>query len=313
MKAQSKAYKTLFALSLLSSALMLSACGSGGSSGSTSENTESSHSPSTMSTAASITGTVPGTLIEAFGDNGSYYAVESTHTEDGRHPFTLNLPAGVGYRLVMTTNKGTADEVVTPIGFRDNTGTLRTRLMMGVNNQVSLGHIPLPMSRAESANLDQDQDGVLDAPIVLDDYSEAINPLLHTDADSDGIEDYNDLDHGGYQYTGQTQDPADHDHDGIHNHYDKDYSVSAGVKDDDRDGLIDDVNDSNPSNIIGANRYFDDDKDRNGYHDDDLDKDGHHDDDKDRDGYHDDLDKDGRHDSEQDHDTDHEDKQDHDD
>lgn len=296
MKTQSTYSKTRFALSLISAAVLLSACGTDNHSSDTSAT--GSLSPDTMSTTASLTGTVPGTLIEAFGDNGSYYAVESTHTEDGHHPFTLNLPAGVGYRLVMTTNKGTADEVITPIGFRDNTGTLQTRLMMGVDNQVSLGHIALPMSRAEAAHLDQDQDGVLDAPIVLDDYSEAINPLLHSDADSDGVEDYNDLDHGGYQYANSTPDPADHDHDGIHNHYDKDYSVAVGIKDDDRDGLIDDVNDTNPSNVVGGNHYFKDDQNHDGYHDDDLDKDGHHDDDKNRDGYHDDdLDKDGHHDA----------------
>ena len=59
-------------------ALLQAACGGGGSGSSTSV------SPSASS--ASIGGTVPGTLIEAFGDNGSYYAVDSIDDGSARQP-----------------------------------------------------------------------------------------------------------------------------------------------------------------------------------------------------------------------------------
>ncbi|MGB5275978.1 MAG: hypothetical protein WBP02_02245, partial [Gammaproteobacteria bacterium] len=69
-------------------------------------------------------------MIEAYGDNGSYYAVKSTDDGTAKHPFTLEVPAGVGFHMVMVTGEGTSDEVVTPIGYRDSSGTVRTRLML---------------------------------------------------------------------------------------------------------------------------------------------------------------------------------------
>jgi len=77
----------------------------------------------------------------------------------------------------MTTNEGTNDEVISPIGFRDNTTQVRSRIMLGAGDKI--GHIALAMSRAEAAadgdndndndNDDINNDGMLDSPFILDD------------------------------------------------------------------------------------------------------------------------------------------------
>lgn len=268
-------------LSILALALLQASCGGGGSSGGGGSGT-------------SVSGTVPGTLIEAFGDNGAYYAVESKDNGTNHHPFKLNAPVGVGFELVMTTGVGTPDEVIQPIGFRDSTGAVRTRLMLGKNEKIDLGHIPLYMSKNEAAAEDVDEDGVLDQPMVLDDVG-AKNPLTQADADGDNIDDWDDPDHGGYQYDHSTTNPQDVDDDGIPNVYDSDYSRRSD--DSDGDGLPDSV-DANPYNDPGShNDGLLDDCDKDGYNDDDMNHDGFHDDDGDRDGYHDDdMDHDGHHD-----------------
>lgn len=259
---------------LLGATLLVSACGGGDS--------DSGASPTAMST---ISGTVPGTIIEAFGDNGSYYHAASFDNGTARHPFSLSVPAGMGLRLAMTTNEGTADEVVSAIGFKDSQGKLRTRLVTAANDSIDLGHINLAISRNAAASLDLNNDGVLDRPYVLDDDADAHNPLRLMDTDRDGVNDYDDPDHGNYHYASNVNDPQDQDGDGVPNRYDSDYVASAD--DGDGDGLpnIDDVN---PRNIVNANRVFIDDSNGDGYHDDDLDHDGYHDDDSNHDGFHDD-------------------------
>ena len=271
-------------LSILALALLQAACGGGGGGDGGGGNF----------TGASVSGTVPGKLIEAFGDKVSYYAVDSKDNGTNQHPFTLDVPVGVGFELVMTTGEGTADEVIHPIGFRDSTDTIRTRLMLGNKEKLDLGHVPLYMSHNDAAADDLDEDGVLDKPFVLDDVG-ARNPLTQADADGDDIDDWDDPDHGGYQYDDSTTNPQDLDDDGIPNVYDMDYS--PGSDDSDGDGLPDSV-DANPHNDRDSrNDGLLDDCDRDGYNDDDQNHDGFHDDDNNHDGYHDDdMNHDGRHD-----------------
>jgi hypothetical protein len=279
-------YRTL---SIAVLALLQTACGGGGGGG----------GGDTSFSAASVSGTVPGTLIEAFGDNGSYYAVESNDDGSSHHPFTLELKPGVGFHLVMVTGEGTPDEVVTPIGFRDSSGKVRTRLVLDKGEAIDLGHVPLPMGRNEAADDDRDGNGVLDGPMVLDDVG-ARNPLSQSDVDDDDINDWDDPDHGGYHYDDDTDDPQDHDDDGVPNVYDDD-DEGPHNDDYDGDGLPNNV-DANPYNDRHHdNDDLDEDCDGDGYHDDDHDHDGYHDDDEDRDGYHDDdYDHDGDHDSDHD-------------
>ena len=267
-------------LSVAVIAILQAACGGGGGGG--------GGGASSSFSGASVSGTVPGTRIEAFGDNGSYYAVESERNGSARHPFTLKLKPGVGFRLAMVTGEGTADEVVTPIGFRDSSGRVRTRLMLGKGEKIDLGHVPLPMGRNAASGHDRDGDGVLDQPMVLDDVG-ARNPLLQSDVDEDDVNDWDDPDHGGYHYGHGTDDPQDHDDDGVPNVYDDD---DEGPHDGDYDG--DGLPNNSDANVHNAHDHdnddLDEDCDGDGYHDDDDDHDGFHDDDHDRDGYHDDHD-----------------------
>jgi hypothetical protein len=293
-------------LSIVISTTLLCACGGGGGDGSGDD----------LASTATIAGTVPGTRIEAFGDNGAYYVVRSADNGTPRHPFSLEVPAGLGIRVVMTTNEGTADEVVSPIGFRDNSTQVHTRLMLRAGDRVDLGHIALAMSCAEAAgdvdgdgdNDDVNSDCLLDSPFMLDD---AHSPLAQTDVDHDGLNDFDDPDHGNYAYSAMEFDPLDHDGDGVPNMFDPHYMPAPGFVDDDHDGLHDVTNDANPGNIAGSNHRFIDDTDGDGYHQDDQNHDGFHDDDADRDGFHDDdRDRDGFHDDDMNHDGFHDDDMD---
>jgi hypothetical protein len=271
-------------------AIIQSACGGSGGGGAS-------------FTGASVSGAVPGTMIEAFGDNGSYYATSSNDNGSAQHPFRLNVQPGVGFHLAMVTNEGTPEEVVTPIGFRDSSGMVRTRLVLDKGENIDLGYIPLHMSRNDAASDDNDSDGVLDHPLVLDDVG-ANNPLSQSDVDNDNVNDWDDPDHGGYHYDRSMVDPQDHDDDGVQNVYDNDFNPRSDDRD--GDGLPDHI-DANPDNDPNHNNgALYDDCDHDGYNDEDHDHDGFHDDDNDRDGYHDDdVDHDGDHDS--DHDNDGED------
>ena len=119
-----------FLVGLASCALILASCGGGGGGGST--------PTSSLLSPASVLGTVPGTRIEAFGDNGSYYVISSTHNGTGEHPFQLDLPPGIGFRIVMITNEGTPEEVVTPIAFRDSSGRVLSRLAVNSGERIDL-------------------------------------------------------------------------------------------------------------------------------------------------------------------------------
>ncbi len=300
-------------LSILAIALLQASCG-----GSDGGSSSSATTPPVAGAGAKIFGTVPGTVVEAFGDNGSYYAVDSTDNGTTHHPFELDVPAGVGFQIVMKTGEETPDEVVTPIGFRDSSNEIHTRLMLAEGERVDLGHVPLFLGRNAAASHDLDNDGVLDHPLVIDDG----NPLMQADADGDNNHDYDDLDHGGYHYDDNTINPQDVDGDGIPNVYDGDHLAMTG--DSDGDGLPDIVDankhndrDHDNDDLLGdcdKDGYSDDDKDHDGFHDDDDDRDGHHDDDDDDagkhddddddDGKHDDDDDDGHHDDDDDDDDD---------
>lgn len=286
------------AMAILLASLGLAACGGGGGGG----GTPAPDAPTVSLT--TVSGTVPGTVIEAFGDNGSYYRTTSTENGTTQHPFSLQLPAGIGFRLVMTINEGTPDSVSCPIGFRDGTGQVRTRLKFAAGSAtVNLGHVPLPVTR-DDARDDWNGDGILDVPFVLDDHG-ANNPLRQIDADGDGADDFDDADHGGYQYEAGTVDPQDIDGDGVPNAYedeDGDGSPNISDDDDDGDGIADDVDpdsqgdadddglrdevDVNPSNDPNDDNRFpsDRDSDNDGYLDGDDDHDGYDDDDADHDG-----------------------------
>ncbi len=221
---------------------------------------------------STISGTVPGTLIEAFCDDGSYYVVNSTDNNTSYHPFEIEIPTALNCRLVMTTNEDNeALKVITPIGIvtADGNGTLFT-----ASEDIDLGHIDLAMSRddindtnndgvsddilflningnelvyieLENDPTDSDNDGLLN--IYEDDDSDGINNHDDNDDDNDGIEDSNDF---------------DHDNDGINdNDFDGDGVTNDEDEDDDNDGIKDDEDDDDDNDGIRDDDDLDDDND----------------------------------------------------
>ncbi|RTZ67350.1 MAG: hypothetical protein DSZ29_00980, partial [Aquificaceae bacterium] len=94
----------------ISASFIVTACGGGGSS-------TTSLAP-TIKNNYLLKGTVPGTLIEAYCDDGSVHSVSSTKNGTSKHPFSLSLPKGLACRIVMITNENDlTKKVVTPIKF----------------------------------------------------------------------------------------------------------------------------------------------------------------------------------------------------
>ena len=244
-----KHYKAPFILSSLTMAVLLASCGGGGDSTTT--------TTSTSTPASVVTGTVPGTLIEAFCADGTYYSVNSTNDGTSQHPFSISLPSNVGCRLVMTTNENDpAKRVVTAINL-DANGTASGLVTLSGN--IDLGYVPLAL---DAPNVDLNHDGVEDSPLVVSISSTSATTLQVTydplDSDGDGIPNI-------YE---------DDDNDSINNHYDDDYISTRTSDDRDGDG-INDIYDRDDDND-GSTDDRDDDDDNDGTRDSDDDD---HDDD----------------------------------
>ena len=263
---------TSWKFSVLVSALVLAGCGG-------SSNTDDV--VSAINSSSTVSGTVPGTLIEAFCTDGSYYFVKSTDNNTTEHPFEIEVPSTVSCSLVMTTNEdNSTSRVVTQIGMitPNTSGTLFT-----ATADIDLGHIPLAMdpSNINDINgdhvsddilsiqvdgtslvvelenpLDDDADGLVN---VYEDYDDdGVSNYYDHDDDNDGIDDIYDTDNDGDDIEGNDNDL---DGDGISNDTDVD---------DDNDGLDDSV-DSDDDND-GIDDYLDSDDDNDGI-DDDQDED----------------------------------------
>lgn len=223
--------------SLLAS-IALVGCGGGGGSSSVTSGESSSFT---------LSGTVPGTLIEALCKDGSYYSTKSTNNGTSNHPFKLELPLNVDCKLIMTTNENDpviSNRIVTPIQFSSG-GSTSTYL--NLEGDVDLGYVGLAVSGAGGVKplldiavtdnklkiktfsldpLDDDKDGVPN--IYEDDDGDGKYNKDDDDDDGDGIKDKDDKDHR-----------DDDDGDGIKNDYDKD---------DDGDGIEDSKDNDHQSN-----------------------------------------------------------------
>ncbi|TNF44550.1 MAG: hypothetical protein EP216_01870 [Epsilonproteobacteria bacterium] len=249
---------TSLKLSALAAGFILAGCGGGGSS-TTSSTTQTSK----------ISGTVPGTLIEAFCADGSYYKVTSTQNNTNEHPFEIEIPSTVSCSLVMTTNEDDpANKVVTQIGMitSDANGTLFT-----ASADIDLGHIPLAMdpSQVNDENGDHVSDDILEIQVdgtfieiefenPLDDDDDGL-VNIYEDDDGDGINNHDDEDDDNDEILDIHEQDDDLDDDGIDNDSDVD---------DDNDGIRD-SEDSDDDND-GIDDYLDSDDDNDG-HDDDED------------------------------------------
>ena len=242
-----KLRKLPFMLSGISMAILLASCG-GGSSDATSSTT-------TATTSSVISGTVPGTLIEAFCADGTYYHVNSTNDGTTQHPFSLSIPNNVSCRLVMTTNENDPlNRVITAIQI--DSGLVASGLI-NMSEDFDLGYIPLSLTRA---GVDLDGDGVADTPlrvpltlpdgvVLLDVSSDSLDrdgddiPDLYNDDDDDGEFNSEDADH---------ITEGDTDGDGIDDLYDRD---------DDNDGFNDDVDSDDDGDGIPDSEDSDHDED----------------------------------------------------
>lgn len=209
-----------------SAALCLGLVGCGGGS-STPSDTDTNTPESTSESTYTLSGTVPGTLIEAFCKDGGYYSVNSTDNGTESHPFSITLPSDVNCKLIMTTNEKDADpanHIITPILVSNGT---ETSSYFQLSGDIDMGHIPLPMTGAGvqtaitvSMNnelmainsftydaLDTDGDNIPN--VYEDDDNDSIVNKYDEDDDNDGIVDSQDPDYAN-----------DSDGDGVDNEYD---------------------------------------------------------------------------------------------
>ena len=238
--------KTTHTISVMvSTAVLLAACGGGGS------NVASTSTPTKSS--FNVTGTVPGTLIEAFCENGSYHSVNSDNNGTTKHPFVLNLPTNLSCRLVMTTNEDDINnKVVTPIKFVNKAG--ESSIAYSVTGDLDLSHIDLALSRANMSS-DANSDGVEDEPteVEVEDDVDIIDntddPMdedgddiidVYEDDDGDGVNNHDDDDDDGDGVLDDDDSDYDDDHDGDGINDDED-------EDDDNDGIGDDDDEDHES------------------------------------------------------------------
>ena len=222
---------TSLKLSALASALVLAGCGGGSSS------TDTAITPS--NSLSKISGTVPGTLIEAFCTDGSYYKVTSTDNGTQEHPFEIEVPSTVSCSLVMTTNENDeAKKVITQIGVitPNAQGTV-----FRATGDIDLGNIPLAMDPSDINDETHDHvsDDILNIQVdgtyivvelenPLDDDGDGL-VNVYEDDDGDGIYNSDDDDDDGDK---EIDIDNDSDDDGIDDEYDVD---------DDNDGTVDTV------------------------------------------------------------------------
>jgi len=231
--------------------LALVGCGGGGTSSTTADDTTDTDSTQTSKSTYSVSGTVPGTLIEAFCKDGSYYSVNSTDDGTASHPFTIALPSDVDCKFIMTTNEDDVDtskHIVTPLLFNDGT---TTSSYFQLSNDLELGYVPLSMTGSgvqtaltvsastESVEvhefsydpLDTDNDGTPN--VYEDDDNDGVTNIHDEDDDGDGTLDTEDEDYSN-----------DTDGDGIENRYDSDDDNDELSDTDDDDDDNDDIKDS---------------------------------------------------------------------
>ncbi len=149
-----------------------------------------------------LSGTVPGTFIEAFCDDGSYASTHSQQNGTARHPFQLKLPAGVKCQLVMTMNEANpAQKTISPVGFDDGTGTKQAITVQRAGEQLDIGFVNLPATPTQMT--DANGDGINDNPVAVSLAASLRTKLVlaphaaKADIDGDGIPNFYDRDMDG--------------------------------------------------------------------------------------------------------------------
>ena len=132
--------------------------------GCNSSTTANSPTSTSTTTSAKLTGTVPGTFIEAYCDNGTYASTTSVQNGTNKHPFSLTVPTNTPCRIVMTTNQNNpAQRVITPIKING-----KNALTLTGDTDMGYANIPATYAEANDANGDHVQDSAVDvAPASL--------------------------------------------------------------------------------------------------------------------------------------------------
>ena len=249
--------KHITTLNLILTMTLFTACGGNNSSSSNSninkdnqneiqeiDNNKTGESPNSLESITSntseetnfvkISGTVPGTLIEAFCEDGTYTQVTSTQNGTNKHPFNLQVPKNINCKLVMTTNENSpTNRVISNIEFTNGEKVGTTIKLV---NDLDLTYIPLSLSYADTN--DSNGDHVVDNNLIV---NVNINKTLITDSkvsdsNNNGIIDaYDDSDNNDIVNAYE-----DDDKDGIINlHDDKNNNKKPDYLDDDNnDGVI---------------------------------------------------------------------------
>lgn len=159
-----KTSKASLLLTALPLAVLIAGCGGGDGE----SVTDAAPTPTTQTVA--VTGTVPGTLIQAYCSDGSNPTVSSVLNGTDQHPFSLNVPAGVDCRIAMVTNEGTVNQVITNLTFNGNP-------IINLQQPLDLAHIPLAMSPEEAVDLNNDGFADMDVSVVSEgvSYANALN------------------------------------------------------------------------------------------------------------------------------------------
>jgi hypothetical protein len=216
--------KLKLSLIFLSLTQVIGGCGGGGDSASLDG---LSVTPSFIT----VSGSVPGTLIEALCEDGSYWkttSIKNGSTEDP-HPFELSLPANTNCKLIMTTNEtdpNPANWIITPIIFSNGTSNSAT---FNTSEGFSTGFVPLVTSGTSGVQSAMTL-ALNDSNVQIIEHA-AGSDLL--DSNNDGVPNaYDDDDHDGI-YKKDDEDERssnDRDGDGVQDEYDRD-SDNDGTQD----------------------------------------------------------------------------------
>ena len=225
-------------------ALIFSGCGGG--------DTTPSDTP-VPTVMSKIFGTVPGTLIEAFCEDGTYAKVHSTPNGTNQHTFEIKVPQNRNCKLVMTTNENDPEtRIITLIGFIKDT-TSGTTISLTENIDLSYIALELDYNDINDTNGDHVRDELVNV-LLPDNSGASINDTSVFDTNNNNrIDVYEDTNGDGIVSAYE-----DDDNDGTANIYDDDDNDNKPdyIEDDDNDGKINHKDDDNHN---GTPDYLDDD------------------------------------------------------
>ena len=209
----------------------------------------SSSTTSTTTTTAKILGTVPGTLIEAFCDDGSYQQVSSTNNGTNEHPFTISVPTATNCNLVMTMYENNDSErIINNIGFDNGT---QQGTALKTDNDINLGNIALPTTYG--AAIDSNGDHINDNQVYVSTTGVTVASQIVQDNDNNGrLDAYDDKDGNGVvnAYEDDNANGTPNIHEDVNNDGKPDY-----IEDDNQNGTINFLDDKDGN---GRPDYADD-------------------------------------------------------